>query len=92
MGVLLPYSRTHENEADRIGIELMAKSGYDPAEAPALWERMAELGGSRSPEILSTHPDPGRRATALRAVLPQMQNLYRSAPRQYGTGSVLKSD
>ena len=92
VGVLLPYSRTHESEADRIGIELMAKAGYDPAEAPALWERMAELGGSGSPAFLSTHPDPGKRAAALRAVLPEMETFYRSAPRQYGTGTVLKTD
>jgi len=91
VGVLLPYSRTHESEADRIGIELMAQAGYDPAEAPALWERMAGLGGSGSPEFLSTHPDPDRRADALRAVLPEMENIYRSAPRQYGAGIVLKT-
>jgi len=92
VGVLLPYSRTHESEADRIGIELTAKAGYDPSEAPALWERMAELGGSVSPEFLSTHPDPERRAAALRAVLPEMERFYRAAPRQYGMGAALKTE
>ena len=94
VGVLLPYSRTHESEADRIGIELAARAGYDPAEAPALWDRMAELGGSGTPEFfsfLSTHPNSARRAAELRRVLPEMENIYRSAPHQYGAGIVLKT-
>lgn len=82
LGILLPYSRTQESEADEIGIMMMARAGYDPAEAPALWDRMAAKGGS-GPQFLSTHPNPGARATALRALLPAAQQEYdRASVRQ----------
>ncbi len=68
-GILLPYSRAHELEADRLGMETMAKAGVDPAAAIALWQRMAELARSRPPAFLSTHPSPERRIEALRAHL-----------------------
>jgi predicted Zn-dependent protease len=68
-GILLPYSRAHELEADRLGMEIMAKAGVDPAAAIALWQRMGELAASRPPAFLSTHPSPGRRIEALRAHL-----------------------
>lgn len=58
VGVMLPYFRTHESEADELGLYFMAMAGYNPQTAPAFWERMAEKGGSRPPEFLSTHPDP----------------------------------
>jgi metalloendopeptidase OMA1, mitochondrial len=70
-GVLLPFSRNHEAEADMIGLELMVRACFDPREAPHLWERMSALGGgSRPPEILSTHPNPEARALAFEAVMP----------------------
>ncbi|HHM04938.1 MAG TPA: M48 family peptidase [Gammaproteobacteria bacterium] len=56
VGVLLPFSRLQESEADRIGLKLMAKAGFDPAQAVALWRNMAENGGAGPPQFLSTHP------------------------------------
>lgn len=85
-GVLLPFSRQHEAEADSIGLTLMARAGYDPTEAPRFWERFAQASGPKPPEFLSTHPSDARRAAALRALLPQALAQYRGAPRQYGTG------
>ncbi|MGC6487045.1 MAG: M48 family metallopeptidase [Planctomycetota bacterium] len=70
-GVLLPYSRQHETEADLDGVRFAIRAGFDPWEAPKLWERMAALGSS-GPEFLSTHPDPRKRAARLRAVIPQL--------------------
>ncbi len=77
VGVLLPFSRSHESEADMIGLELLVRACYDPREAPRLWERMAELGGGqRPPPALSTHPDPEARAKAFEAVMPAAIALY----------------
>lgn len=63
-GVILPYSRFHEQEADTIGLRYMAEAGYDPRQAPAFWTRMAKLGG-QPPEFLSTHPNPASRVANL---------------------------
>ncbi len=70
VGVLLPFSRTHEAEADEIGLYLSTMAGYDPRAAAPLWERMASQGET-PPEILSTHPDPLERAKELRALVPE---------------------
>lgn len=70
MGVLLPYSRKHELEADRIGVGLMRKAGYDPAAAVRFWERMAaRADGPRQPEVISTHPADDRRLAELKAAV-----------------------
>ena len=61
-GILLPYSRQHELEADKLGVDYMYKAGYDVKQAPRLWELMdKKSAGNRPPEFMSTHPDPARR-------------------------------
>jgi predicted Zn-dependent protease len=70
-GVLLPYSRVHETEADTIGLDLMARAGFDPRESVHLWENMAKAaGGPEPPEIASTHPSNRSRIANLRAQMP----------------------
>ena len=75
----LPNSRTAETEADRIGIELAAKAGYDPHAAVTLWEKMAKVGsggGQSRTDFLSTHPAPVKRMETLAALVPQMMPYY----------------
>ena len=81
VGVLLPYSRLHESEADTLGQELMAKAGFDPAGAAALWQNMIAAAGSGAspPRLLSTHPDPAARASALAARAPQLAPVAQAA-------------
>jgi predicted Zn-dependent protease len=76
VGVLLPYSRQHELEADRIGLILMARAGYDPRQAVPFWQRMAAAGGARPPEFLSTHPAPESRIDSIREHLPEAVGQY----------------
>jgi predicted Zn-dependent protease len=77
VGIMLPYSRVHESEADRIGLVLMAKAGYDPREAIPFWQRMNEKGGSRPPEFLSTHPAPETRIKDIQSHLPEAMKYYK---------------
>lgn len=79
LALQLPNSRTAESEADRIGIELAAKAGYHPDAAVSLWEKMGQVGGSRPPEFLSTHPDPANRLKRLAALAPEMMPYYQQA-------------
>jgi predicted Zn-dependent protease len=77
VGVLLPFSRDHESEADMIGLELLVRACFDPREAPRLWERMSQLGGGGGgSDMLSTHPDPAARAEAFKTVMPQAIAVY----------------
>lgn len=80
-GVMLPFSRTHELEADRLGMTLMAKAGYDPVGAVTFWERMAARGGPREPEFFATHPNPTTRRNDLQAWLPEATRLYAQSGR-----------
>ncbi|MCU7837443.1 MAG: M48 family metallopeptidase [gamma proteobacterium symbiont of Taylorina sp.] len=77
MAIQLPNSRTAEIEADRMGIELAAKAGYDPHAAATLWKKMAKAGGSNPPEFLSTHPSPGNRQKTLHDLASQMMPYYK---------------
>lgn len=76
IAVALPYSRIHESEADAIGLELMAKAGFQPQEAPKLWENMAAESGGSPPELLSTHPSPSSRIRDLSARVPAAMRDY----------------
>ncbi len=77
VGVQLPNSRKQESEADRIGIELAAKAGYDPRAAPKLWGKMIQASGSKGQsDFLSTHPQSEKRQEALAALVPQMLPYY----------------
>ncbi len=77
VAIELPNSREAESEADRIGIELAAKAGYDPKAAVTLWEKMGKLGGGSSRlDFLSTHPAPAKRMEALSALVPKMMPYY----------------
>jgi len=77
VGVQLPNSRQQESEADRIGIELAAKAGYDPHAAPKLWEKMLQaIGGKGQSDFLSTHPQSEKREAALAALIPQMMPYF----------------
>ena len=79
VGVLLPFSRKHESEADYIGILLAADAGYDPRESVHLWERMAQLSGGKSPaEFLSTHPGHETRIEQLKQWMPEAMGIYQS--------------
>ncbi len=76
IGVLLPFSRLHESEADHLGLIFMAMAGYDPNGAVTFWERMAHQGGAKPPEFLSTHPADQTRINRIRAELPEALKYY----------------
>ena len=75
-GGLMKFSREHEAEADKIGLELLVRACYDPREAPELWERMGEVGGQRPPEWMSTHPASETRAENFRRWMPEAIAQY----------------
>jgi len=81
IGVLLPYSRLQESEADHIGLILMARAGYDPREAVPFWQRMNGAPGSRPPEFLSTHPAPETRIADIKALIPEAMAHYRPSAK-----------
>lgn len=77
LGVMLPYSRKHEYEADRMGLIFMAMAGYNPEESIAFWERMASNGGSAPLEILSTHPSDANRIAKMKEYLVEAKTYYK---------------
>ena len=85
-GVLLPYNRRQESEADEIGLTLMAHAGYDPTVAPAFWNRFGELKGATTAEFLSTHPSDQRRSADLLAKMDAAVGIYQAAPDKLGRG------
>ena len=76
LGVMLPYSREHELEADKLGLIFMAMAGYDPESAVPFWERMEASGGAKPPEFLSTHPSDATRISKIKAALPEAMKYY----------------
>jgi predicted Zn-dependent protease len=91
LAIQLPNSRAAESEADRIGIELAAKAGYNPNAAISLWQKMETVGGAGPPQFLSTHPAPGNRQQALAALVPQMMPFYEQAKNKAPTHPVSNS-
>jgi predicted Zn-dependent protease len=72
-GILMPFSRTQESEADMVGLKLMAQAGFNPDESVALWENMAAADKNKTPEFLSTHPSDQTRMGALNRALPEAE-------------------
>jgi predicted Zn-dependent protease len=79
VAISLPYSRSHETDADLVGLELAARAGYDPRAAVSLWRKMAAAGGSQPPQFLSTHPGHANRVREIEANLPRVMPLYERA-------------
>jgi predicted Zn-dependent protease len=97
LAITLPNSRGSEAEADKVGMEIAARAGYDPNAAATLWQKMEKVGGSGPPQFLSTHPSPENRQQTLAALAPQMMPYYQkggerpvyqlaSTPPSKGTG------
>jgi predicted Zn-dependent protease len=82
VGILLPYNRSQESEADVLGLEYMAKAGFDPQESIKLWQNMAQAGGNQPPEFLSTHPAHETRIEQLDHHMAKAQALYQQARAQ----------
>lgn len=78
----LPRSRVQESEADRIGLELMARAGYDPHSALTLWQKMGQASQNGTPAFLSTHPSSSTRLADLQALLPRVMPLYEAARKR----------
>lgn len=79
VGILLPFSRIQESEADVLGQNYMAQAGFDPAAAALLWQKMDNQGGSRPPAFLSTHPSPDQRMDRLTKQARELQSTYQQA-------------
>jgi len=78
LGAMLPFSRLHESEADKMGLIFMAMAGYDPHEAPEFWKRMqSQSGGGSPPEFLSTHPSHDTRIQQLNEAIPEAMKYYK---------------
>ena len=84
VGVTLPFSRGHESEADMLGLMYMSKAGYDPRAAAGFWERMNSSSAGSTPEFMSTHPDPVKRAAKLREKAQDYYNKYYTKSSKQG--------
>ncbi len=76
-GALLPFSRVQESEADHLGLVFMAMAGFDPHEAPEFWKRMAQVGGQKPPEFMSTHPSDETRIRKINERIPEAMTYYK---------------
>lgn len=86
VGVILPYSRDHESEADLVGLRYMAGAGYDPQESIQFWKRFSKSSGGAPPEFLSTHPGTTTRISDLQNHLAEANRRYQTASQKYGSG------
>lgn len=91
LGVMLPYSRKHEYEADELGLIFMAMAGYDPRTAEDFWIRMSQAGGNSGPEIMSTHPNDQNRIAKIRKHMPKALQYYKGAGVQNRTDQKIKT-
>ena len=85
VGVMLPFSRLHESEADVIGLKFAAGAGYDPRAAVTFWQKMKAASGDEGqpPEFLSTHPSPDNRIARLKQIAPELLPIYREAKKKF---------
>ena len=92
-GVMMPYARKHEYEADEIGLILMAIAGYDPRVAVPFWTRMAQSsGGGQTPEVLSTHPNDNNRISRIESIMPTALKYYKGAGVENKTKEPIKTN
>ena len=92
LGVMLPYSRKHEYEADELGMIFMAMAGYDPRAAEGFWIRMSQAGGNTGPEFMSTHPSDQNRIRKIRENMPEALKYYQGAGVQNKTEQKIKTN
>lgn len=91
LGIMLPYSRKHEYEADELGLIFIAMAGYDPRASVDFWTRMSQAGGNSGPEFMSTHPDDQNRINKIKEVMPEALKYYQGAGIQNNTDKKIKT-